>query len=263
MSDSPWFPFYAGDFISSTAHYSPDKIGVYVRLLAHQWLVGMLPLHDKRELCRVAGVFPDELGAYLEMISEKFPDGLNPRLEKEKELRETRRQNGKQGGRPKAKAKLNGKLNGKLKESESEPNTKGSQSQSQSHKPTPLREAPAVTEPSAMEQQIAAVLACFNIETPVPMMGNRAMEAFLAQPQFLTKEGVLGIKQRAAAWMAQDWITDVSPLLVANNLAEIYNFNPTAKNGTHSKGTHRNSGTAGTLNEGKASQYANIGRPRN
>jgi uncharacterized protein YdaU (DUF1376 family) len=73
MSDSPWFPFYAGDFTSSTSHYAPSTIGVYVRLLAHQWLIGALPIDNDHALCRIAGIFPDELESYREMIDEKFP----------------------------------------------------------------------------------------------------------------------------------------------------------------------------------------------
>jgi hypothetical protein len=112
---------------------------------------------------------------------------------------------------------------------------------------------------SLMEQQVAKLLACFNISTPVPMIGSEAMGEFLAQPQFLTDEGLAEIKNKAAAWVAQDWIKDVSPKLIAKNLAEIYNYTP-KPNAKHSPssnpGRDRNAGTA---NAGRASQYADIG----
>lgn len=118
---------------------------------------------------------------------------------------------------------------------------------------------PTPREASAMEKQIAELLAYFNISTPVPMIGSEAMGKFLAQPQFLTDEGLAEIKTKAATWMAQDWIKDVSPKLIARNLAEIYNYNP-KKNEKHSRssnpGRDRNAGTA---NAGRASQYADIG----
>jgi hypothetical protein len=83
--------------------------------------------------------------------------------------------------------------------------------------------------PSEIEKQIATLLAYFNISTPVPMIGSQAMAAFMDQPQFLSNEGLAGIRANAAAWMAQDWIKNVSPKLIASHLAEIYNFSPKAK----------------------------------
>lgn len=50
----PWFPFFADDFISGTAHMTAAEIGAYVLLLCHQWRNGDLPSNPSllTRICR-------------------------------------------------------------------------------------------------------------------------------------------------------------------------------------------------------------------
>jgi len=101
MSDSPWFPFFASDFLAGTSCMEPDEVGVYVRLMAIQWDKGQIPTDD-RALARACGCFPDELDRYRQLIADKFPGGRNPRLEHERQKKEIRAAAGREGGMRKA-----------------------------------------------------------------------------------------------------------------------------------------------------------------
>ncbi|MGA0207494.1 MAG: DUF1376 domain-containing protein [Ilumatobacteraceae bacterium] len=136
MSDSPWFSFYVGDFVTGTMDFSPNELAAYVRLLCHQWSKGSVPINDQRRLMQVTGLLPDELEGVMPMIRAKFPDGRNRRMEREREYREKQRQNGGKGGRPKTQTKAKEKPNETQTETQTEPNPKASQSQSHKYSPT-------------------------------------------------------------------------------------------------------------------------------
>lgn len=51
----PWMPWYPGDFERDTRHLSPEKVGVYVRLINHYWSKGKLP-KDEEELANIGGI---------------------------------------------------------------------------------------------------------------------------------------------------------------------------------------------------------------
>ena len=104
MSDSPWFSFYASDFMAGTIDMSPMEVAAYVRLMCYQWDKGPIPVGDTRKMVQVTGLMPDELDGVMPMIMSKFPDGLNARLEKERDKRELQRLKGKKGGEAKAKS---------------------------------------------------------------------------------------------------------------------------------------------------------------
>lgn len=91
----PAFQFYADDFLAGTIDMSAEEVGAYIRLLCRQWACGEIPVGDAAKLSRVAGVAvsADVLG--------KFPEGKNPRLERERakqnEYREAKSQSGRIG----------------------------------------------------------------------------------------------------------------------------------------------------------------------
>lgn len=118
MTDTPWFSFYASDFLAGTVDFSPLEVTAYIRLLCHQWGKGSVPLHDYRRLCQITGLVPDELDEVLPMVHDKFPGGRNPRLEREREKREQQREAGSKGGR--AKAKRSGRASERASETRSE-----------------------------------------------------------------------------------------------------------------------------------------------
>jgi hypothetical protein len=69
--NSPAFLFYSKDWIADTADWEPESKGVYIDLLAHQHVNGLLP-NDERKLARVARLSPDEFSKIWETIKHKF-----------------------------------------------------------------------------------------------------------------------------------------------------------------------------------------------
>lgn len=52
----PWFPLYGSDWLEATAEMEPEAQGVYMRLLAAQWLKPTCTLPaDERKLARIVG----------------------------------------------------------------------------------------------------------------------------------------------------------------------------------------------------------------
>jgi uncharacterized protein YdaU (DUF1376 family) len=77
-SQRPWFQFYAQDFLGSTLAWTDEQVGAYLRLLSHQWINGEVPFDDPKKLARIS----DSAAENITLLRSKFPDGLNPRLEK-------------------------------------------------------------------------------------------------------------------------------------------------------------------------------------
>ena len=75
-----WFPFYPGDFERDTKHLDAEEIGAYLGLLIHQWSHGSIP-DDVQRLVRITKACE---AATVEVVSTYFPDGINPRLERER-----------------------------------------------------------------------------------------------------------------------------------------------------------------------------------
>jgi len=108
MAKSPAFQFYAADFLTDTAEMTDQEVGVYIRLLSHQWVNGSINSDPERLGSIATGVL-----AVWQHIAYKFEEGedgrlRNQRLEKTRqeqdENREKRRIAGSKGG----KAKQNG-----------------------------------------------------------------------------------------------------------------------------------------------------------
>lgn len=100
MSKAPAFQFYADDFLAGTMDMTALEVGVFMRLLCHQWNRGGLP-KDMDRLQKMAG------SKVSTMVLEKFSEGAdgmlrNSRLEKERdkqnEYREKQRAKGLMSG---------------------------------------------------------------------------------------------------------------------------------------------------------------------
>jgi len=48
MGKKPAFFFYASDFLVDTAEWTAQEVGVYIRLLCHEWVNGSIPMEIKR-----------------------------------------------------------------------------------------------------------------------------------------------------------------------------------------------------------------------
>lgn len=111
----PSFPFYAQDFTVGTMHFSMAERGLYITLLAYQWVNGKIP---KERLGIILGYDWDK---YWVTVGEKFKEVepgflINERLEAERDKRarfkEKQSENGVKGGRPaKIKPKDNPTIN--------------------------------------------------------------------------------------------------------------------------------------------------------
>ena len=118
-----YIPFFGRDFYASTAMWTAEEVGHYIRLLVIQWDSGGLP----SELNRLEFISPG-LGRVWEMLCEKFPvceDGLrrNLRMEQHRakafELKELRVNAGREGG---SKTQANRKQTGKQNSSKPQAN---------------------------------------------------------------------------------------------------------------------------------------------
>jgi uncharacterized protein YdaU (DUF1376 family) len=100
---TPAFQFYAENFLGGTADMSAEEVGIYIRLLCHQWHRGGLPDDDKKLLLLSGG----KRAALTEVKKKFFPDedGLlkNRRLEatreEQKRYREAKSIAGKSGNK--------------------------------------------------------------------------------------------------------------------------------------------------------------------
>ena len=89
-NDPPAFQLYAADFYMDTTAWSATQVGIYFRLLMHEWVNGSIP-NDEKRLARIGGIDPGNFKkAWVQDISKKFTsngegDLVNRRLEAERE----------------------------------------------------------------------------------------------------------------------------------------------------------------------------------
>lgn len=111
---APAFQFYAKDFLSSSKvqRMTLTEVGVYILLLAHNWLSGGLPA-DVGEIAKIVKVSPVRFqkmwaGPLSEAFVKRGTRLVNPRLEDERQkqiaFRQRQSENGKKGGRPVSQA---------------------------------------------------------------------------------------------------------------------------------------------------------------
>jgi len=100
MAKAPAFQFYAADFLTDTAEMTDQEVGVYIRLLSHQWVNGSLHSDPKR---LANGVAIGVLEVWQE-LEHKFPlcdDGRrrNQRLEETRQQQQDYRDKQAEAGR--------------------------------------------------------------------------------------------------------------------------------------------------------------------
>jgi uncharacterized protein YdaU (DUF1376 family) len=84
MSKRPWFKLWVDAWNIDTSVMTLEEQGAYMRLLTLQWRDGMIPT-DPKKVARALGVVLDHYMSELSpMVTERFPDGRNPRLERER-----------------------------------------------------------------------------------------------------------------------------------------------------------------------------------
>ena len=113
-----YIPFFGRDFLASTALWSAEEVGHYIRLLIIQWDHGHLP----NQIQRIERVSPG-VGSVWDVVGEKFPvcdDGFrrNMRMEEHRqkaiELKASRAAAGRKGASTRWRnGKANGPANGK------------------------------------------------------------------------------------------------------------------------------------------------------
>lgn len=92
MAKAPAFQFYAADFLTDTSDWTPEEVGVFIRLLSTQWINGSLPKEMDR-LARISGTAVATMVEIWLTLGCKFvegPDGklFNPKLEEIRHQRE-------------------------------------------------------------------------------------------------------------------------------------------------------------------------------
>jgi uncharacterized protein YdaU (DUF1376 family) len=115
MNKSPAFQLYAADFYMDTVGWTATEVGVYFRLLMHEWVNGLLP-DDIHQLARIAGVDVKTMRKFwahtvgTKFLKKEIPNRENSpadkqvgwensRLEATRKYQEERRQKAVESGR--------------------------------------------------------------------------------------------------------------------------------------------------------------------
>ena len=75
MAKSPAFQFYASDFLTDTQSWDIKEVGIYIRLLANQWVNNSLP-KDLKRLSRIAGCDLEDMEKAWVILGFKFIEDL-------------------------------------------------------------------------------------------------------------------------------------------------------------------------------------------
>ncbi len=106
MSKSPAFQLYASDFYMDISGWDNDEVGIYLRLLLHQWVNGFIP-PDLKTLSKISQEKVQKFTKKWKKIEQKFIKNnegnfINLRLENERikqlEHREKLAESGRLGG---------------------------------------------------------------------------------------------------------------------------------------------------------------------
>jgi len=114
MAKSPAFQLYAADFLIDTAEMTDQEVGVYMRLLCHQWVNESLP----NDIDRLSSIARNVLDVW-QHIKHKFVLGDDGRLRNHR-LEETRRIQREHS----EKRRIAGSKGGKAKQANSKPPSK-------------------------------------------------------------------------------------------------------------------------------------------
>ena len=99
MSKLPWFPFWVDAFLSdeNVLVMTNEEVGIYVKLLCHQWKAGSIP-SDLLPLAKLCGTKAEAMETHWRQIgkcfggmSENSGRLINPRLEEERQKQQNKR----------------------------------------------------------------------------------------------------------------------------------------------------------------------------
>jgi uncharacterized protein YdaU (DUF1376 family) len=93
----PAFQFYAADFLVGTLTMTNEEVGIYIRLLCHQWDKGFIPADKAARLVCVKKLPADVLAKFTELNGELRNERLERERRKQAEYREQQSQRGKAG----------------------------------------------------------------------------------------------------------------------------------------------------------------------
>lgn len=72
-NDLPFFPMYAGDFVTAVASWPAERVGAYWLCLLYQWDHGSVPADDLDDLARVMHESRSKAQLLWRQIGSKFP----------------------------------------------------------------------------------------------------------------------------------------------------------------------------------------------
>ena len=69
----PWFKFYPANFVDATYTWKPEVVGIYLRLLMHQYKEGFIP-RDVEEILEICNCSLESWNRAWKKISKKFDE---------------------------------------------------------------------------------------------------------------------------------------------------------------------------------------------
>lgn len=191
-----YIPFFGRDFYASTAMWTAEEVGHYIRLLVIQWDSGGLPA----ELDRLELVSPG-VGRVWPLLSSKFPvseDGFrrNERMEQHRakafELKELRSNAGREGGsKSQANRKQTGKQNASKTSSKTQANGQANgQAKVKPPSPSPSPSPNPTPAPNPDEEITHTHTAC----------GDEFRQPGWAADEWAAFVGIWNATERAAPW---------------------------------------------------------------
>lgn len=154
MAKLPWFPFWPSDFLSdeNVLVMSNEEVGIYVKLLCHQWKEGSIP-KDGKAMAKLSGCDTDAMTTAWQAVGKCFaelsgnPGRLaNIRMEAEREKQQNKRKARQDAGLRGAAARWQPHSNAKIlplaKNGESEVESESESDDKDPPKP-PLKGEPA------------------------------------------------------------------------------------------------------------------------
>jgi len=111
MGKPPAFQLYAADFYMDTAHWTPEEVGVYFRLLMFEWVNKTIP-NNTRQMARISGLSPKKFTKTYQIVSPKFvkkddENLINLKMESIREKQDNYRESQAIAGKKGAKKRWN------------------------------------------------------------------------------------------------------------------------------------------------------------
>ncbi|TXT35298.1 MAG: hypothetical protein FD138_1415 [Planctomycetota bacterium] len=97
MSKAPAFQFYAADFLVGTAAMTNEEVGIYIRLLCHQWDRGLVPKDKAARIVGVKKIPADVLAKFVDTDGELRNERLEAVRKEQQNYHEKKSLSGKAG----------------------------------------------------------------------------------------------------------------------------------------------------------------------